>query len=183
MPLAILSTVLASYWHATSNLGHAPPSEHGQPHWQTIVSNKRAELAAKIPEEWLLPTSVIDESKSRRSLADGFLDDLLDQRSRDITTREPTDIVHDIASGALSAVEVVTAFSKRASYIHQIVSRYESCSTIKTNNRAHRVPHFSRLGLTWPWSEPRSSTNTSKSMARRSGRFTVFLLPSRTIFT
>ncbi len=97
------------------------PFDPYHPHWQTVVSAKKAELAAKIPQEWLLSQTVIDDARSRRSIAGDFLDSLLDPRNRDITTREPAEIVHDIASGNLSSVDVVTAFCKRASYIHQIV--------------------------------------------------------------
>ncbi|KAJ4152800.1 hypothetical protein LMH87_009320 [Akanthomyces muscarius] len=120
MPLAILSAVFASYWYAFGGARNVHPFDPYHPHWQTVVSAKKAELAAKIPQEWLLSQTVIDDARSRRSIAGDFLDSLLDPRNRDITTREPAEIVHDIASGNLSSVDVVTAFCKRASYIHQI---------------------------------------------------------------
>ncbi|KAM3555965.1 hypothetical protein MY1884_005319 [Beauveria asiatica] len=95
-----------------------------QPHWKTVVAGKKAELAAKIPEEWLLSQRVIDYARSRRSIVGDFLDSLLDSHTRNITRREPTEIVRGIASGNLSSVDVVTAFCKRASYIHQIIPAF-----------------------------------------------------------
>ncbi|PMB68511.1 Acetamidase [Beauveria bassiana] len=120
LPLAIFSAFLASYWFAFGNPWNMHPCDAHQPHWQTVVSEKRAELAAKIPQEWLLSQRVIGHARSRRSIAGDSLDSLLDSHTIDITTREPTEIVREIASGNLSSVDVVTAFCKRASYIHQI---------------------------------------------------------------
>ncbi|KAM3496495.1 hypothetical protein MY3957_000335 [Beauveria namnaoensis] len=120
LPLAIFSAFLASYWFAFGDPWNMHPCDVHRPHWQTVVSEKRAELAAKIPQEWLLSQRVIDHARGGRSIAGDFLDSLLDSHTRDITTREPTEIVREIASGNLSSVEVVTAFCKRASYIHQI---------------------------------------------------------------
>ncbi|KAM3462416.1 Acetamidase [Beauveria bassiana D1-5] len=120
LPLAIFSAFFASYWFAFGDAWNMHPCDAHRLHWQTVVSEKRAELAAKIPQEWLLSQRVIDHARSRRSIAGDFLDSLLDSHTRDITTREPTEIVREIASGNLSSVEVVTAFCKRASYIHQI---------------------------------------------------------------
>ncbi|KAM3428137.1 hypothetical protein MY4824_009011 [Beauveria thailandica] len=120
LPLAILFAVLASYRYAFGDARNMHSCDSHQPHWKTVVAAKKAELAAKIPEEWLLSQGVIDHARSRRSIAGDFVDSLLDSHTRDITTREPTETARQIASGNLSSVDVVTAFCKRASYIHQI---------------------------------------------------------------
>ncbi|KAM3503978.1 hypothetical protein MY10362_003846 [Beauveria mimosiformis] len=92
LPLAILSAVLASYWFAFGYAWNMHSSDAHQPLWKTVVSEKKAELAAKIPQEWLLSQRVIDYARSRRSIVGDFLDSLLDSDTRDITTREPTEI-------------------------------------------------------------------------------------------
>ena len=131
MPLVILSAVFASYWYAFGGARNMHPFDPHHPYWQTVVSAKKAELAAKIPQEWVLSQTVIDDARSRRSIAGGFLDSLLDSRNGDITTREPTEIVHDIASGNLSSVDAVTAFCKRAPYTHQIVRKRTGALLLK----------------------------------------------------
>ena len=90
-----------------------------QLHWQEQVADKRERQQAAIPQEWLIPpvpegqTNVIDVPRTCG---------LLTQRELEIT--EVTDVavlLEKLATAQWSAVEVVTAFSKRAIVAHQLV--------------------------------------------------------------
>lgn len=118
----VFCLVLASLWYIWTLAMPSSPID-ALPPWQSIVSQKKAELASKIPDEWRLSEQVVGDARKRRSIAGDFLDNLLDSSSRHITSLEPTDIVQLIASGNLTSVDVVTAFCKRAAYIHQTVGQ------------------------------------------------------------
>ena len=87
--------------------------------WQEIVAEKKARQAASIPSEWLIPPP-----------ADDVLDvtdvpvkcGLLSARELEITTiSDVTVLLHKLATGEWSSVDVTTAFSKRAIVAHQVV--------------------------------------------------------------
>ncbi|TBU38041.1 general amidase [Dichomitus squalens] len=89
-------------------------------HWQDQVADKRARQKASIPKEWLIPsvpedtTNVIDIPQTCG---------LLTQRELEITgASEVTELLGRLASAEYSAVEVTTAFYKRAIIAHQVVN-------------------------------------------------------------
>lgn len=90
--------------------------------WQKIASEKREANMAKIRPEWLLEPQVLEDGRSRRSIVGDYMEGLLDTKSRYVTDMDVPELVARMESGALSAVEVVTAFCKRAAYAHQLVS-------------------------------------------------------------
>jgi amidase len=89
--------------------------------WQTIAASKRAHNAALIPTEWLLPSP---PSSELRNVIDvprtcGILTD----KEVEITEKySVSGLVAEIAKGTYSAVEVTTAFCKRAAIAQQLVS-------------------------------------------------------------
>jgi hypothetical protein len=92
--------------------------------WQTIAADKRQSDMAKIPTQWRLPQQVLDDARQRRSVADGFLDSLLDSESYSrLTNLDPPTLMAMTANGSLTAVRLVTAFCRRAAYAHQLVRR------------------------------------------------------------
>jgi hypothetical protein len=102
--------------------------------WQTIAADKRQSDMAKIPTQWRLPQQVLDDARAwrrrglaarqRRSVADGFLDSLLDSESYSrLTNLDPPTLMAMTANGSLTAVRLVTAFCRRAAYAHQLVRR------------------------------------------------------------
>ncbi|KAJ5613904.1 amidase [Penicillium herquei] len=88
--------------------------------WQAIAAQKRHDIMAKIPDEWLLDMKVIEEARSRQSIAGGFFESLLDDQTRSITALDVIDLVESMRNKAWTAVQVVNAFSKRAAYAHQL---------------------------------------------------------------
>ncbi|KAF9554987.1 amidase, partial [Agrocybe pediades] len=85
-----------------------------------IVKEKKIRQAAAIPKEWILTNlpprdvlSVIDFPEKSG---------LLSEKEIEITKTEVGTLLQNLASGAWSAVEVTTAFSKRAIIAHQLVN-------------------------------------------------------------
>ncbi|KAI5918985.1 amidase signature domain-containing protein [Camillea tinctor] len=88
--------------------------------WKDAVDIKVAADNAKIPKEWLLDPSVINEAKNRQSIAGEFIESLLDDKTRQITSMDVIDLVQNMSEGKLKATQVVTSFCKRAAYAHQL---------------------------------------------------------------
>lgn len=95
--------------------------------WQEIVASKRKALYGLIPEDWLLPSEVLTRAENTPKLVGSFIESLLDQGTKEITALDPVDIVARIRDGTFTAVEVTTAFCKRAAYAHQLVSFNSAC--------------------------------------------------------
>ncbi|KAI1138637.1 amidase [Hypoxylon sp. FL0543] len=88
--------------------------------WQEIAAKKREETNAKIKSEWILPGSVLEAAKQRRCIAGEFIENLLDEATRNITGMDVPELSENIANGSFRSVEVVTAFCKRAAFAHQL---------------------------------------------------------------
>ena len=108
--------------------------------WRDIAVEKRRDDNAKIPAQWRLADDVVSDARSRRRIAGDFIESLLDNETRDITSVDAPDLVDAMANGSLTALKVVTAFCKRAAYSHQLVSPL-----------ALRPPHGRALLTTCPY--------------------------------
>ena len=89
--------------------------------WQQKSEIKRSEIAAKMPAQWQIPQSFLEQGHSafdipRRS-------GILTERELEITELHyATDLVQKLTSGKYSSVEVTTAFAKRAAIARQLTS-------------------------------------------------------------
>lgn len=94
--------------------------------WQQIAAEKRRIAASKIPPAWLLPTEILasiseDSPISVTSIPRSC--GLLSETELDITENySAVGLLQKLASAELSAVEVTTAFCKRAAIAQQLVS-------------------------------------------------------------
>ncbi|KAJ5116585.1 hypothetical protein N7456_000933 [Penicillium angulare] len=93
--------------------------------WQDKVSAKRAEAESKIPAEWRLSKDIIADAKAKG----GFVLDIptkcgiLSESEIAITEIPDATALRDkLAAGELSAVDVATAFCKRAAIAQQLTS-------------------------------------------------------------
>ena len=97
--------------------------------WQTIQSAYRSKRDAKIPVEWRLPGDVTEPLTEESTLnvlpkpsEVGIELGILTSREVEITaSRDASDLVLQLSSRIYTALEVVTAFSKRAAISHQLV--------------------------------------------------------------
>ncbi|KAI0639369.1 general amidase [Trametes polyzona] len=88
-------------------------------HWQEQVADKTKRLQASIPPEWIIPP-VPEEQSNVLDVPDTC--GLLTSRELKITTTDVTELLKKLASAEWSAVEVTTAFGKRAVIAHQVVN-------------------------------------------------------------
>jgi amidase len=103
-------------------MGSAPPIAD----WQELAKSKRESVFAKIPKDWLLPTSQTSQYTETSTIS--VLDvprtcGILSESELDITENyDATDLVKMMAERQLKSVDVVTAFCKRAAIAQQCVS-------------------------------------------------------------
>jgi amidase len=89
--------------------------------WEDIGKRARAQLLESIPSEWRLPEDKLPPADQGDVLDVPIKSGLFSEREILITTSSATHIVDTIASGEWTAVEVTTAFCKRAAVAHQLV--------------------------------------------------------------
>src|ERR1700726_1577424 len=106
-----LSTVVLP----TNRLLPSMSSAQGQS-WRDIARNKMQEGFGKIPKEWVLSSSILNKAKTRRKIAGDFIEGLLDDETIHTTNLDAPELIQHMSNGSVSAVQVVTAFCKRAAY-------------------------------------------------------------------
>lgn len=95
--------------------------------WKSLVAKKQAEVAKELPQEWRLPTEILNTISESANIS--VLDvpakcGILDAKEIDITEKyDAVALVEKIAKKELTASEVTLAFCKRAAVAHQVVSR------------------------------------------------------------
>jgi amidase len=103
-------------------MGSAPPIAD----WHELAKSKRESVFAKIPKDWLLPTSQTSQYTETSTIS--VLDvprtcGILTEKELDVTENyDASDLVKMMAERQLKSVEVVTAFCKRAAIAQQCVS-------------------------------------------------------------
>ncbi|KAF8904721.1 amidase signature domain-containing protein [Gymnopilus junonius] len=98
----------------------APDNTVTQKHWQELAAEKKERQAATIPKEWILTNLPPKEQLSVIDFPEKS--GLLDDKEIEITNTEIGGLLEKLAKGIWSAVEVTTAFSKRAIIAHQLVN-------------------------------------------------------------
>ncbi|KLO20289.1 general amidase [Schizopora paradoxa] len=118
------------------------------PNWQALCTDKRARQLAQIPKEWLLPASSLppaeqlDVSNVPRECG------VLTARELEITEIDDVSVLlAKLASVEWSAVEVVTAFYKRAIVAHQVVNCLTEIFVERALARAQELDaHLAKTG-------------------------------------
>ncbi|KAI1489819.1 amidase signature domain-containing protein [Biscogniauxia mediterranea] len=110
--------------------------------WKDVVDAKVAADKAKIPKEWLLDNTIVSDAKSRRSITGEFIESLLDDESRQITSMDVIDLVQSMSEGKLKATQVVTSFCKRAAYAHQLSNLLLEIGFDLALNRARELDDY-----------------------------------------
>jgi len=90
------------------------------PHWTQLVAEKKQRQLKSIPQDWLVsppPDSTLDVTGFPESCG------LLNAQDIEITNTPTEALLEKLARGTWSAVDVTTAFYKRAIVSHQLVSR------------------------------------------------------------
>jgi amidase len=94
----------------------------GKGSWESRAAAKRAETLDKIHPEWRLSPKDLERARQQRDITGPFIQQFLDENDIFITSMASVPILQALEEKKLSAVEVTTAFCKRAAVAHQIVS-------------------------------------------------------------
>jgi len=100
-------------------------------HWKELVSEKTIRQKAAIPQEWILENIPSEETLNVIDFPEKS--GLLSDKEIEITHSEVGTLLERLANGSWSAVEVTTAFSKRAVIAHQLVSSIPFMRTFDLN--------------------------------------------------
>ncbi|THZ13766.1 glutamyl-tRNA amidotransferas-like protein subunit A [Aureobasidium pullulans] len=86
--------------------------------WKEIAAAKNQRINDSIPKEWRIDTSSLPDNVMEIPATSG----ILSKTELDITNSSATDLVAKLAAGKLKAVDVTTAFCKRAAISHQVTN-------------------------------------------------------------
>ncbi len=90
--------------------------------WETKANVSREILAQSIKEEWLLPAYKMPSPERLDVMDIVKKSGILTAKELQITETDATGLVEKMAARVWTAVEVVIAFSKRATIGHQLVN-------------------------------------------------------------
>ncbi|KAL2798616.1 amidase [Aspergillus keveii] len=94
--------------------------------WKSLLAAKKADQASRIPAEWKLPeeiTSLVSPESSASAFDLFRKTSILTQLEHEITEKyDATSLLGRIAVGHFTALEVTTAFCKRAAIAHQLTN-------------------------------------------------------------
>ena len=118
--------------------------------WTDVVADKRSRQAAAIPKEWLIstpPNSELTVTAIPETCG------LLTEKEIVITDAPVEVLLQKMASAEWSAVEVTTAFYKRAVIAQQLVSWSVHLNVVELTSPWIRSTASPRYSLTGPWLE------------------------------
>lgn len=91
------------------------------PPWRIIAEGKRLQNLEKCRAFKKLPKHILEEARERQDISGEFIDSLLDDFTKFITTSEVPALMNMMHHGSLTAVDLTLAFCQRASIGHQLV--------------------------------------------------------------
>lgn len=116
--------------------------------WKELVADKRRRQQETIPKDWLIgcpPDTVLDVTAIPEQCG------LLSERELQITnTVDVAVLLQKLHSAEWSAVEVTTAFYKRAIIAHQLVIYPYDIARVKSLIRSYLIGKLSDGDLRWP---------------------------------
>ena len=92
-----------------------------QDSWKDRAAAKRAETLNKIRPEWRLSADYLELANQQRDITGPFIEQFLDKDEISITSMTSVPLLNALAERKWSAVQVATAFCRRAAVAHQIV--------------------------------------------------------------
>lgn len=89
-----------------------PDMQVHQRSWETKAKAKVAETNSKIPNEWRLNQSSLDQAKQMKKLSGPFIESFLNDEELIIIRNESTLLVERVKTGEYTALQVAQAFCK-----------------------------------------------------------------------
>ncbi len=90
--------------------------------WQDKTLAKRIDTKSRIPKNWILERSDIEEAKKQRRLTGPFFEKFFDDHELAIIRNDSVQLVEKIRSQQYTAVEVAQTYCHAAAIAQQIVS-------------------------------------------------------------
>jgi amidase len=90
--------------------------------WQDKAAAKVLRTRSKIPPEWTLTETDLEDAKRQRQLTGAFIEKFLDKGELEITRTDSVPLVAKIRDGQYTSLQVTRAYCKTAAIAHQIVS-------------------------------------------------------------
>jgi amidase len=94
-----------------------------QQSWQDKAAAKVSETRLKIPPEWTLTETDLEDAKNQRQLSGPFIEKFLENEELEIIQNDSVSLVAKIKAGQYTALQVTWAYCKTAAIAHQIVSQ------------------------------------------------------------
>ncbi|KAJ4127012.1 hypothetical protein NW768_008633 [Fusarium equiseti] len=88
--------------------------------WNDRAAAKRTETLNKINSKWRLSADDLEQAKQQRDITGRFIEQFLEKDEISITAMTSVPLLKALSERKLSAVQVATAFCKRAAVAHQI---------------------------------------------------------------
>lgn len=124
----------------STSTGAQPGVWHTEATWEKLVAQKKESLNADIPKDWRLPASILQKYRPA-SLDQPFclnenvnlseVEFLSENEIRITETSSATELLGKLAKGELTALEVTTAFCKRAAIAGQLVSFFRRRAALR----------------------------------------------------
>jgi amidase len=96
------------------------PSSSPLSSWQLLASTKQASILSTVPKQFIHPHLI--HSVTDTSSVQGIPETLLSEKELEITSLDAPALISSLASGKLTSVEVLNAFTHRAVIAHQLLN-------------------------------------------------------------
>ncbi|KAF2812645.1 amidase [Mytilinidion resinicola] len=119
--------------------------------WQDIASEKKKEQISRIPPEWIISDSQIPPKGTIDLRPYAASSGILTEKELEITgeKHDATSLAAKLADGSFTAIEVVTAFCKRAAVAQQICNCLTEIMFLDALEEAKKLDaHFKETGKT-----------------------------------
>ncbi|KAL1896281.1 hypothetical protein Sste5346_004664 [Sporothrix stenoceras] len=115
--------------------------------WEALAAQKREQLAASLPKEWLVPDELLPPADQDDITGWPAASGWFTAEELRITESTASELVPQLASGALTSVAVTQAFCKRAVAAQQLLNCLaETCFDRALETAAARDEYFARTG-------------------------------------
>lgn len=115
--------------------------------WEALAAQKREQLAASLPKEWLVPAELLPPADQDDITGWPAASGWFTAEELRITESTASELVPQLASGALTSVAVTRAFCKRAVAAQQLLNCLaETCFDRALETAAARDEYLARTG-------------------------------------
>ena len=89
--------------------------------WEAAAAAKRASTRSKIPRDWLLDKSALEEASKERNITGPFIEKHLTSEEKALTQLSAPSLLSKIQDGTYNALQVTQAYCKRSAIAQQFV--------------------------------------------------------------